>query len=91
MSAVSLMEVELTEDQLDGKHIVVSCSLSFCDIRVHTHALIDCPATGYSFIDEDFARQHRITKFQLKKPRIVEVIDGRPMFSGDITHLAKAT
>ena len=91
MSSVSLTEVELTEDQLDGKHIVVSYSLSFGDIRVHTYTLIDCGATGYSFIDEDFARQHRITKFQLKKPRIVEVIDGRPISSGDITYLAKVT
>ena len=41
VSAVSLTEVELTEDQLDGKHIVVSYSLSFGDIHVHTHALID--------------------------------------------------
>ena len=60
VSAVSLTEVELTEDQLDGKHIVISCSLSFGDIRVQTHALIDCGATGYAFIDEGFARQYQI-------------------------------
>ena len=57
VSAISLMEVELTEDQLDGKYIVISCSLSFGDIRVQTHALIDCGATGFAFIDEGFARQ----------------------------------
>ena len=85
------MEFELTEDQLDGKHIVISCSLSFGDIRILTHALIVCGATGYAFVDEEFACQHQITRFQLKIPRIVEVIDGRPIASGDITHLAKAT
>ena len=58
VSAVNLTEVELTEDQLDGKHIVISCSLSFGDIRIQTHALIDCGATGYTFEDEEFARQH---------------------------------
>ena len=57
VSAVSLTEIELTEDQLDGKHIVISCSLSFGDIRVQTHALIDCGATGYAFVDEEFAHQ----------------------------------
>ena len=56
VSAVSLTEVELTEDQLDGKHIVISCLLSFGDICVQTHAFIDCGTTGYAFIDEGFAR-----------------------------------
>ena len=91
ISVVSLTEVELTEDQLDGKHIVISCLLSFGDIRVQTYALIDCGATGYTFVDEEFTRQYQIPQFQHKKPRTVEVIDGRPIASGDITHLAKAT
>ena len=63
VSAVSLMEVELTEDQLDGEHIVISYSLSFGDIRVQTHALIDCGATGYAFADKEFACQYQIPKF----------------------------
>ena len=63
VSAVRLTEVELTEDQLDGKHIVISCSLSFVDIRVQTHALIDCGATGYAFVDEKFARKYQIPQF----------------------------
>ena len=67
VSAVSLTEIELTEDQLDGKHIVISCSLSFGDILVQTHALIDCGATGYAFVDEKFARQYQIPQFQHKK------------------------
>ena len=57
VSAVSLTEVDLTEDQLDGKYIVISCSLSFGDIRIQTHALIDCGVTGYAFIDEGFTYQ----------------------------------
>ena len=91
VSAVSLTEVELTEDQLDGKQNINSCTLSFGDIRIQTRALIDCGATGYAFIDEGFARKYQILRFHLKKSRIVEVIDGRPTASGDITHLAKAT
>ena len=91
VSVVSLTEVERSKGQLDGKHIVISCPISFGDIRVQTHALIDCGATGYAFIDEGFARQYQIQRFQLKKPRIVKVIDGRPIACGDITHLARAT
>ena len=60
VSAFSLTEVELTEDQLDGKHIVISYSLSFSDIRVQTHALIDCGATGYSIVDKEFARRYQL-------------------------------
>ena len=56
ISTVSLTEVELTEDQLDGKHIVISCSLSFGNICVQTHALIDYGAAGYAFIDAGFAK-----------------------------------
>ena len=54
VSAVSLTEVELTKDQLDGKHIVISYLLFFGDIRVQTHALTDCGATGYASIDEGY-------------------------------------
>ena len=63
ISAVSLTEVELTEDQLDVKHIVISCSLSFGDNRVQTHTLINCGATGNAFVDEEFARQYQIPQF----------------------------
>ena len=91
VSVVSLSEVELTEDQLDGKHIVISCSLSFGNINVQTHGLIDCGATGYAFRDEGFALQYQILRFQLKKLRIVKVINGRPIAFRDLTHLAKAT
>ena len=56
VSAVRLTEVELTEEQLVGKHIVISYPVSFGDIRIQTHALINCGGTGYAFIDEGVAR-----------------------------------
>ena len=36
-------------------------------------------------MNEDFARQHNFPRYQLKNPKMVEVIDGRPISSGDIT------
>jgi hypothetical protein len=57
--------------------------------EIPTHALIDCGATGIAFMDQDFARHHQIPLQELKEKKQVEVIDGRPIESGDIPHIAK--
>jgi len=44
-----------------------------------------------AFIDEDFARHHQLPLTPVKYPRALEVIDGHPISSGDITHTANAT
>jgi hypothetical protein len=36
---------------MDGNHLVVTCTLSLDSKEIPTHALIDCAATGYAFID----------------------------------------
>ena len=74
---------------MDGSHFVVTAELSFDDAQIPTHALVDCGATGYAFIDEDFARQQNIPLTKLKTPRTLEVIDGRPVESGEVTYIAK--
>ena len=81
--------MEVDESQLDGNHFVVPCSLG--DSPAQTPALIDCGATGYSFVDEDFACRHHLPLTPLRKPRSLEVIDGRPILSGAVTHLAIVT
>jgi len=73
---------------MEGKHLVVLCKISFGNRTVATHALIDCGATGIAFIDEDFARHHQLPLTPLQYPRSLEVIDGRPISSGNITHVA---
>jgi len=76
---------------MDGKHLVILCDLSFSDKTVATHALIDCGATGVSFVDENFACHHQLPLTALKYPWAIEVIDGRPISSGDITYTAYVT
>jgi len=73
---------------MEGKHLVVLCKISFGNRTVATHALIDCGATGIAFIDKDFARHHQLLLTPLLHPRSLEVIDGHPISSGDITHVA---
>jgi hypothetical protein len=70
---------------MDGNDLVVPCTLSDRDIKTDPHALVDCGYTGLSFMNEAFACQHNFPRYQLKNPKIVEVIDGHPISSGDIT------
>ena len=35
-------------------------------------------------MDENFARQHNFPKYELRTPRPLDVIDGRPIASGDV-------
>jgi len=89
ISRLSVSKVEVLEGSMEGKHLVITCSLTVNNQEIPTHALIDCGATGIAFMDQDFARQHQIPLQELKEKKQVEVIDGRPIESGDITHIAK--
>jgi predicted aspartyl protease len=61
---------------MDGNHLVVMYTLSLDSKEIPTHALIDCGATNYAFIDQDFANHHHLTLCPLKTPRALEVING---------------
>jgi hypothetical protein len=86
---LSVSKVEVFEGSMKGKHLVITCSLIVNNEEIPTHALIDYGATGIAFMDQDFARHHQIPRQELKEKKQVEVIDGRPIESGDITHIAK--
>jgi predicted aspartyl protease len=83
-------DAAIEEGSMDGNHLVVTCTLSLNHKEISTYALIDCGATGYAFIDQDFANHHQLSRRPLKTPRALEVIDGRKISSGDITHMVEA-
>jgi predicted aspartyl protease len=83
-------DTAIEEGSMDGNHLIVMCTLSLNTKEIPTHALIDCGATGYVFIDQYFADHHKLPLWPLKIPRAVEVIDGRKISSGDITHIVEA-
>ena len=56
---------------------------------VYILILFNYGATGYAFVDEEFACNHNLLLYKLKTPRSLEVIDGRPIESGLITHLTR--
>lgn len=72
-------------------HLVVACTINDSHRSIRTHALVDCGATGFAFIDEEYVRHHNLPLYPLKKPRTVEVIDGRPIKSGEIRYMTKIT
>jgi hypothetical protein len=88
ISWFSISKVDVLAGSMEGKHLVITCSLTIQDQVIQTHALIDCGATGIAFMDQDFARHHNVPLKELKEKRQVEVIDGRTIESGDITNLA---
>ena len=81
--------MEVLEGSMEGKHLVITCSLTVNNQEISTHALIDCRATGIAFMDQDFARHHQIPLQERKEKIQVKVIDRRPIESGDITHIGK--
>ena len=56
------------EKEMEGYHMVVTCTLQNGQNSVETHALVDCGATGYAFIDENFAGPHNFPLFNLSSP-----------------------
>ena len=50
---------------------------------------MDCSTTSYTFIDEEFARDHVFLLYKLKKPHCLVVINARPIESDLITHKTK--
>jgi hypothetical protein len=50
--------------------------------------MLDSGASGYAFIDSTFAQTHSLPLTQLQYPRRLDVVDGRAVSSGSITHLA---
>jgi predicted aspartyl protease len=89
ISGTAVKDVASEEGSMDGKHLIMTCTLSLNGKEIPTHALIDCGAMGYALIDQDFAYRHELPLCPLKIPRTLEVIDGRKISSGDITHLAE--
>jgi hypothetical protein len=59
--------------------------LSDYDLRIDTHALIDCGCTGLSFINDEFTHQHNFPHYYLKTPKTIAVIDRQPISSSNIT------
>ena len=90
MSSAVLSDRPVEEEHLEGEHLV-ACQLSRDSSNViPCFTLLDDGTTGFAFMDEAFAHRHQFPLIPLKKPHDLEVIDGRPVVSGQITHIVRA-
>jgi len=69
ISKLSVSKVEVLEGSMEGKHLVITCTLTVHDEQIPTHAPIDCGATGIAFMDEYFARHQQIPLQELKEKK----------------------
>jgi hypothetical protein len=88
LSTLFVTDVKVEGEFMNGEHLVITCTLDINNKRIRTFALMDCGATEFTFIDSDFVSHHLLKTKILSMPRQLEVIDGRPIESGDITHIA---
>ena len=82
LSGIYVSGINVEESSLYGRHIVVSCTLSYNEMSINTHVLIDTGASGYAFMDKDFVSTLNIPTLELKKPRTIKVINSRTISSG---------
>jgi hypothetical protein len=69
---------------MHGNYLVIPYTLSDYDIKINTHALVDCRYTGLSFMNEAFTYQYNFPHYPLKNPKTVEVINSYPISLGNI-------
>jgi len=80
--------VEVLEGSLEGKHLVITCTLTVNNQEIPTNMLIECGAIGVAFMDQDFTRDHQILLHKITEKTLVKVIDRRPSEGGDIAQIS---
>ena len=83
------IQSNIEKELLDSNYIIITAQFQNDSSNINTHALVDCSTTSYTFIDEEFARDHVFPLYKLKKPHCLIVINARPIESDLITHITK--
>jgi len=67
ISRLSVSKVEVLEGSMEGRHLVITGTLTVNNHEIPTHALIDCRTTGIAFMDQDFARHFQVPLQEIKE------------------------
>jgi len=67
ISHLSVSKVEVLEGSMEGRHLVITGTLTVNNHEIPTHALIDCRTTGIAFMDQDFARHFQVPLQEIKE------------------------
>ena len=73
-------------EELGSYHLILPIILIRPNASMHLYALVNSGGSAISFIDVDFAVIHRFPFKQLEKPLILNVVNGRPIASGSLSH-----
>ncbi len=72
-------------EAMDGAYLVVHCTKDDQGNQICSHALIHYVATGFAFVDEEFASSQGLPLYSLKDPQELELIDGQSIGSTLVT------
>jgi hypothetical protein len=61
ISSTTVKDAAIKEGLMDGNYLVMMYTFSLNRKEIPTHALIDCGAIGYIFIDQDFADCYKLS------------------------------
>ena len=87
--SLSGLSLDNMENGVEANSLVIAGTIIDNQSEIRSHALIDSEATGYAFIDKEFAEHHNFPLFKLKEPHPLTVNDGQPVSSGVITNITK--
>jgi hypothetical protein len=73
-------------NEMNGNHLIVTCSLHDQGHVIKSHVPIDCSTTSDAFIDKDYAYCCHLPLHLLKLPSNLIIIDERHVTLGAITH-----
>lgn len=82
---IEKQETEIIYPYHPEEHIILPAILEINGKKLPTFALLDSGATS-SFINQTLVTENNLPSIKKKEPRILEVIDGRPISSGNVTH-----
>jgi hypothetical protein len=58
--------VEVLEGLMEGKQVVITCTLTMNSQKIPKNALVDYRATGISVVNQGFAHRHKIQLQELR-------------------------
>jgi hypothetical protein len=82
--------IEDEENQRSNLMILPASLISTGKEPIPSYAMTDSGAEGKGFIDESWARSQNLHLRPLTRPFEIEVFDGHPAESGQITHYVRA-
>ena len=80
----------MSNEELGSDHLILPITLPSANLPVHTYALADSGGSAIAFMDERFAKLHKFPFTALKRSLVLNVVDGRSIASGHITHYVEA-